>query len=167
MQKLIKVLTAAVIALVASVTTPVALAQTSSESGIAVFHRIHAAFPAISVDSISLAAEKAVIFAQINAYRAQHGLAPVAYSQEWANQAQDWANYLNSQGGHHTWHQSDINAFEVIARTAWTDINAPVQQWKESPTHNSVLLSPNLGVGGVGLVQNNLGQYIAVFRGFF
>ena len=59
------------------------------------------------------------------------------------------------------------NTFENIALTAGPDAHAPVRQWQASPAHNAVMLDPGLRVGGVGVAQNALGQYIVVLRGYF
>ena len=113
-----------------------------------------------------LEAVRGTVMTEFNAYRVSHGRAPVAFHVRQANDAQGWADHLNAQGGTRIWH-SGTNTFENIALTAGPDAHAAVQQWQASPSHNAVMLDPGLHVGGVGVAQNALGQYIVVLRGYF
>lgn len=108
-------------------------------------------------------ADEARLLELLNAYRAEHGLAPVradlgltlrarARSQEQA---------MRGQLGH-----SGDNVWEVLAYNNYD--SAPekfLDQWKRSPAHNAVLLEPRARTAGYGLANVNGARYATLQMG--
>lgn len=98
----------------------------------------------------------------INNYRAQHGLAPVKYSETISGIAQDESdravreenlshsgNYqYDSRAGNSWW-----KAGEISAANSGTDIDLLFRQWQQSPGHNAIMLDGSYTTIGIGITK--------------
>lgn len=114
--------------------------------------------------STSASQAEAMVLNQINAYRAEHGLAAVRQDNGFTKGAREWAQHLadtNSPAGH----PDGGNFFENVAYAASPE--RAVQLWKNSAGHNANMLDSRLTHGGVGVVERGNGSYAVVFRGLW
>jgi len=92
--------------------------------------------------------EEQECFAAINAFRAQNGLQPLAWSEDLASASRDWSRTMRRTGRFQ--HSSNRNgAGENIARGREDGLYT-FNQWRNSPGHRAFLLSRNTTEGAVG-----------------
>lgn len=116
----------------------------------------------------SLSAQEQAIFADINAYRAGHGIAPITWNDGYHAEAVDWGHTMNNGG--FFGHPDGLQRFENLYFTPGSALEA-TEAWKNSPGHNANMLNPELRNGAVGIVAGSLpgygSGYFVVMRGYF
>ncbi|MCC3282035.1 CAP domain-containing protein [Arthrobacter caoxuetaonis] len=117
----------------------------------------------------------AEIFAEINAFREDQGLAPVQYNPVVSQTAQGWSDQMTSSGVFE--HNPDYagspdlagwsKAGEVIASRSDHSAQEIVQQWINSPGHNTILSDPDLNTLGIGVTFSDRDQALYAVANFF
>lgn len=104
---------------------------------------------------------RAELLTKINEYRASKGLAPFKYSSTLSGIAQDESDRAVSDEdlAHSMNFASDprsgdlTGAGEISAASPTLSTTALVEQWKNSPIHNELMLSTKRDVAGIGVTQ--------------
>lgn len=108
-------------------------------------------------------AEEARLLELLNAYRAEHGLAPVRADLGLTLRARAWSQEqaMRGQLGH-----SGDNVWEVLAYNNYDSSPEKfLDQWKRSPEHNAVLLEPRAHMAGYGVANVNGARYATLQMG--
>lgn len=107
---------------------------------------------------------EAMVLNQINAYRAEHGVAAIAQDNGFTKGAREWGQHLADTGKPAS-HPEGGNFFENVAYSISAE--RAVGLWKNSDGHNRNMLNPQIAHGGVGVVERGNGTYAVVFRGLW
>ena len=109
-------------------------------------------------------AERAVL-AQVNQYRAAHGVAPVRLSRNLSSSARSHSKrILRVDRPHHRRHISARGRWRLLGENiAWLPgrrraASRVVRMWAGSSAHRRVMLNPRFRLGGVGRVYGRLGR---------
>ena len=122
---------------------------------------------AVPTSAAASGAERAVL-AEVNRYRAAHGVSPVRYSRTLSRSAGRHSTHiLRVNRPHHDHHISVRGRYRLLGENiAWLrgkrrSAARVVRMWAGSASHRGVMLNPRFSRGGVGRKYGRLGRRAA------
>jgi len=103
-----------------------------------------------------------IAFEQINAFRTANNLPKLEYDECLTFDASSWSNTMTKTGFRHGCHYRENIATNTLKGVA--SALRVFEQWRDSPGHRRLLLSPTLTSAGLGAAEKN-GETYWTFRG--
>lgn len=117
----------------------------------------------VTVDGVVLNQQEARLVKLVNQHRANHGLSALRVDQKLVNQSRSWSKV---QSNKNVMYHSHYNVGENVAYNNY-DYSADefFKEWKNSPGHNRVMLTPHITKIGYGYkIENTQGFHYATMQ---